>query len=351
MTLLTWLGVLFCLSQSAILSGLNLGLFARSKLELELAAGRGDQRAAKVLHMREDSNFALVTILWGNVGVNVMLALLSGSVMGGVAAFLFSTVVITIFAEIIPQSYFSRHALRVASVLHPVLRFYQILIYPVARPTAWVLDAWLGGEEIRYFPEQDVHRLLKLHMESGESDITRVEGRGARNFLELDDVPLRSEGEPLNPDSIIPLTFDQGRPRFPHVSADRDDPFVQAIARSGKSWVVLQDEATGEPGMLLRVSDFIRALLLQPDAFDPLAHCHPPIVVRDGDQLLGDQLPRIRVRPANMGDTLVGDDVILLWDESPRLISSTDILGRLLRGVGRVTPENVSPATGPGANS
>ncbi len=128
MTLLTWLGVLFCLSQSAILSGLNLGLFARSKLELELAAGRGDKRAARVLHMREDSNFALVTILWSNVGVNVMLALLSGSVMGGVAAFLFSTVVITIFAEIIPQSYFSRHALRVASVLYPVLRCYQILI-------------------------------------------------------------------------------------------------------------------------------------------------------------------------------------------------------------------------------
>ena len=47
--------------------------------------------------MRRDSNFLLTTILWGNVGVNVLLTLLSDSVLAGLAAFLFSTVVITVF--------------------------------------------------------------------------------------------------------------------------------------------------------------------------------------------------------------------------------------------------------------
>jgi len=183
---MTWLGILLCLSQSALLSGLNLGLFSISKLELQVEAKKGDSRARRILRIREDANFALATILWGNVGVNVLLALLSGSVLSGVAAFVFSTVVITVFAEIIPQSYFSRHSLRMVAMLAPVLRVYQVALYPVARLTALVLDRWLGAEGIRYFPERDLRKVIQLHMDSAASEIAYVEGQGALNFLELD---------------------------------------------------------------------------------------------------------------------------------------------------------------------
>ncbi len=342
MTLITWIGILVCLSQSAILSGLNLGLFARSKLELQVAARKGDPRARRVLHLRDDANFALVTILWGNVGVNVLLALLSGSVMGGVVAFLFSTVLITVFAEILPQSYFSRHALRVAGLLYPVLRIYQFLLYPIARPTAWVLDRWLGGEAVRYFPERDLHQLLKLHMEASESEITRAEGQGARNFLELDDIPLRDEGEPVDPASIITLKFDGERPLFPEIRPSVEDPFLASVNRTGKSWVPVVDPA-GEPRGVLRAADFTREALFAPHRFDPYRHFTRPVVVRDRNRRLGSLLARFRVRPASMGDTVVGDDVILLWDDRPRVISATDILGRLLRGVGETAEDNDLP--------
>jgi CBS domain containing-hemolysin-like protein len=174
MSLLTWLGIIFCLSQSAILSGLNLALFSLSKLELEVETKKQNIQAKQILGFRKNANFALVTILWGNVGVNVLLALLSDSVLGGVTAFLFSTVVITVFAEILPQAYFSRHALSVASLLSPVLRVYQVVLYPIARPTAWILDAWLGDEAIRYFRERDLRRVIQLHMDATESDIARM---------------------------------------------------------------------------------------------------------------------------------------------------------------------------------
>jgi len=52
---------------------------------------------------REDSNFLLTTILWGNGVINVLLILLSESVEAGIMAFLFSTFGITIFGEIIPK--------------------------------------------------------------------------------------------------------------------------------------------------------------------------------------------------------------------------------------------------------
>ncbi|OOG25171.1 Mg2+ and Co2+ transporter CorB [Thioalkalivibrio denitrificans] len=338
MDLLTWIAILLCLSQSAMLSGLNLGLFSLGTLELEVEARKGHPGAQRVLELRRDANFALVTILWGNVGVNVLLALLSGSVLGGVAAFFFSTVVITVFAEIIPQSYFTRHALRMASALAPLLRAYQYLLYPVAKPTALVLDAWLGGEGIRYFRERDLRRVIQLHMESGESDIARVEGQGALNFLELDDVPLAEEGEPVDPESVLVMNFDDGgRPQFPPIQANAGDPFLCDVNRSGKSWLVIVDPQ-GEPRMVLRAEDFIREALFAPERFSPYRHCHRPIMVRDASTKLGELLPRFRAGSAGPHDDILENDIILLWGERPRVVTGTDILGRLLRGIARAAP-------------
>ena len=153
-TLLVWIGICFCITQSAMFSGLNLAFFSLTRLRLEVEVSSGNHRACRVLRMRQDSNFLLTTILWGNVGINVLLTLLSDSVLAGVAAFLFSTVVITLFGEIVPQAYFSRNALKMASRLAPVLRFYQVLLFPVVRPSAWLLDLWLGRESIQFFREK-----------------------------------------------------------------------------------------------------------------------------------------------------------------------------------------------------
>ena len=153
MSLSIWIGIVFCVSQSAIFSGLNLAFFSLTRLRLEVEVESGNKAALRVLKMRRDSNFLLTTILWGNVGINVLLTLLSESVLAGVAAFFFSTFVITLLGEIFPQAYFSRNALRMASLLAPLLRFYQVLLYPLAKPLARLLDSWLGSEGVQYFRE------------------------------------------------------------------------------------------------------------------------------------------------------------------------------------------------------
>ena len=107
MNAVIWVGIGFCISQSAIFSGLNLAFFSISKLLLEIESKKNNKHALKIVKLREDSNFLLTTILWGNVGINVLLTLLSNSVMAGVAAFVFSTLIITFLGEIIPQAYFS----------------------------------------------------------------------------------------------------------------------------------------------------------------------------------------------------------------------------------------------------
>ncbi len=334
MLLFIWLGIFLCLSQSAMLSGLNLAFFSVSKLRLEMEAGKNNPHALRVLSLREDANFLLVTILWANVAVNVLLALLSGSVLTGVMAFLFSTVVITIVGEIIPQAYFSRHALKVASFLSPLLRFYQLLLYPVAKPTAYALDRWLGKEAIRYFEEKDLRELITLHMDSVETDIERMEGKGALNFLALDDLSLADEGEVIDPDSIINLGFEGNRPVFPEIDSSPDDQFLRQVEKSGKKWVVLLDQA-GEPRMVLNSDKFIRNALFDMGRFYPYRHCHRPIIIWDDKTPLGEVIPRLKVNPEHGEDDVIDEDIVLLWGKEKKVITGSDILGRLLRGIVR----------------
>src|ERR1041385_6788736 len=89
--LLTWLGIALCIAQSGMFAGLNLAVFSLSRLRLEIAAKAGDEDAIKVRAIRRDSNLTLSTIVWGTVATNVLLTLLSDSVLSGVAAFAFAT--------------------------------------------------------------------------------------------------------------------------------------------------------------------------------------------------------------------------------------------------------------------
>jgi CBS domain containing-hemolysin-like protein len=332
MEALIWFGIVFCVSQSAMFSGLNLAFFSISRLQLEIESKNNNPHAIKVARLRQDSNFLLTTILWGNVGINVLLTLLSHSVMAGLAAFLFSTLIITLFGEIIPQAYFSRHALKTASLLSPVLRFYQILLFPVAKTTAIALDKWLGAEALQFFKEKDFRELLKIHMDSPKTDIEVIEGKGAINFLAIDDLPIVKEGEIVEPDSIIQLSFVGEKPVFPVMELSCTDPFLKLIQSSKKKWVVLTD-SHGEPKATLNSDSFLRAALFGGSGFNPLLYCHRPIIVREERTTLGEVLPKLTVQPEHLEDDVIDKDIILFWGAQKRIITGSDIFGRLMRGI------------------
>ncbi|QDU65344.1 DUF21 domain-containing protein [Engelhardtia mirabilis] len=342
MQLLTWLGIAVCLLHSATFSGLNLALLGLGRLQLEVEAEGGNADARKVITLRRDANFLLTTILWGNVCANVLLTLLTDSVLAGAYGFLFSTFGITFFGEIVPQAWFSRKALRMGALLAPVLRVYQVLLWPVARPSAWMLDRWLGPEGMVYLRERDLRRVITKHMESEDADLAVAEGRGVLNFLALDDLPLGLEGEPVDPDSVIELPVQVDLPVIPHCEPSRDDPFVVQVERSGHKWVLLCDADRG-PLLVLDADEFVRGLFLHSETFNPYSCCHRPIVVRNRKTTIGEVLRRLRVRQENAEDDVIDEDLILLWTENERrVITGADLLGFLLRGIVPVAP--ASPA-------
>jgi len=332
--LFIWIGIGFCLTQSAIFSGLNLAFFSLTRLRLEIEAETAPSNGAqRVLAMREDSNFLLTTILWGNVGINVLLTLLSDSVMAGLISFTFSTGVITLFGEIVPQAYFSRNALRMASLLAPVLQFYKILLFPVAKPSALLLDFWLGKESVQFFAEKNITLFIRKHMEGHDNEIDHIEGTGAINFFSLDDLKVTQEGEELHTDSIVHLESSGGKLVFPTYINSPDDPFIQKINKSGEKWILLSDEY-GEPKLALDADGFLRAELFCRECEGIETYCHVPIVLRDEHANLGTLIHKLRINNEINSDSPIEKDVVIVWTANhKRIITGADILGRLLKGI------------------
>lgn len=335
MQLIIWLGIAVTVAHAAMFSGLNLAVFSVSRLRLEIEASTGNTSAATVRELRKDSNFTLATILWGGVGADVLITLLSKSVLSGVLAFLFSTVVITCLCEIAPQAYFSRHALRMAAWLAPVLRAYGLLLYPISRPTALVLDLWLGTEATRYLRERDFRALIAQHIKApGRPEVSAMEGTGALNFLELDDVQIANEGEELDPRSILTLPMRGGEPQFPAFARSPDDPFLRRVHEADKKWVIVTD-AAGKPCLALNAHRFLRDAVFAATAPDPRRYAHRPVITTEPGTPLGELVCLLRVRPRTEQDDVVDDDVILLWGPRKRIVTGADLLGRLLRGIAR----------------
>jgi len=329
---LIWGGILVCLTQSAMFSGLNLAFFGVSRLRLEVEAAGRNRHAKKVLQLRENTNFLLTTILWGNVGINVLLTLLSDSVLAGVSAFFFSTFAITFFGEIIPQAYFSRHALRMAAALSPILRFYQFLLFPLSKPTAMVLDWWLGKEGIQFYRETHMREMIQKHVEDKDSDIDWVEGVGALNFLAVDDIAIYGEGEAIDRKSCLKTPIKDGIPVFPEFSADPGNEFLQKINASAQKWVVILNE-DGHPEFVLDSDGFLRNVIFKQDKVSIFSYCHRPIIITDPAVQLGEAIGKLKVKSSHPSDDVIDQDVILLWTKEKRIITGSDILGRLLRGI------------------
>jgi CBS domain containing-hemolysin-like protein len=332
--LLNWIAIAFCITQSAIFSGLNIALFSVSMLQLEVEASKGNKGAMRILALRKDSNFLLATILWGNVGINVLLTMLTNNLLTGVSAFLFSTIAITIIGEITPQAYFSRNALKMGALLSPLITFYQYLFYPVTKPTAIILNGWLGKEGITYFRESELKNIINKHIEADEADINHVEGIGALNFFALDEVKVTQEGEIIDPDSIIKLPAKLDFPIIPEIKPTADDPFLRQIHKSGHTWVVLTNEE-GWPLLVVDADGCLRSALFESEQFDFYEHCHRPLIITKEDTTLNEAILQLKASESTdkNHDGVIEHDVLLVWGEQQRIITGADIFGRLLKGM------------------
>lgn len=329
---LVWTSIAFCIMASGIFSGLTLSLFGLGRLRLESEAEAGDTSAQKVLKLREDSNFLLSTLLWGNVSVNTLLALLTESVMSGLSAFLFTTFIITIAGEIIPQAWFSRNALYIGSKLTPLVRLFQIILYPLAKPSALLLDIWLGKEGLHFFSEDTLKALLMKHIDATDSEIEKFEGIGALNFLHMDDLEIHEEGEDIIDESVFSIPFNYDLPDFPALESGEFKDFLQKINNCPVKWIVFVDEEN-IPRLALNSDAYIKAYYSN-NLKSNYQFCHRPYVFKSSKTNLSQIATKFKVESIEIEDDIIKNDIVLLWnDKHKKIITGKDILGRLFRGI------------------
>lgn len=159
---------------SAIFSGLTLGLMGLDKTGLEIVMEGDDlinaAYAKKIYPLRKRGNLLLCTLLLGNTSVNALLSILLADWAGGILGFIVSTLLILILGEITPQAVCSRYALAIGSRAIPLVRVIVILLLPISFPLAWILDQALGAELATTYSNQEMLKLLQIHVAENAMD-------------------------------------------------------------------------------------------------------------------------------------------------------------------------------------
>jgi metal transporter CNNM len=181
--------------------------------------------------------------------------------------------------------------LLVSSKLTPVSKFYQILLFPVAKLTALTLNGWLDKEGITYYIEKQLAAIIKARIDSDDTDIAHVQGRGALNFLQIENITVFEEGERLDPDSIITMPSKLDFPILPSNGTSEFKDFIQAVNHTSHKWVLIQGEEN-EPLLMLDADGFVRSTTLENKVTDPYLFCHRPIIIWDPKCTLGEALKK-----------------------------------------------------------
>eukprot|EP00922_Rhytidocystis_sp_ex-Travisia-forbesii_P055073 GHVS01081571.1.p1 GENE.GHVS01081571.1~~GHVS01081571.1.p1 ORF type:complete len:722 (+),score=111.23 GHVS01081571.1:478-2643(+) len=203
-----------CAVGSALFSGLTLGLMTLDCVQLRMLIDQPDKTkteyifakyARRVLKVRKDGNYLLVTLLIGNVAVNSAFTILLGNMVSELVALIISVAIITLFGEIVPQAVCARHGLIIGGWMTPVVWVLEWLLFPVVKPIAVILN-WSLGEEIGSLYSKKQLKMLVDHHQNQGHIITRDEARILHGGLEF---AVKTVQEAMTPiDSVFGLDID-----------------------------------------------------------------------------------------------------------------------------------------------
>lgn len=158
---------------SGIFAGLTLGYMSLDETQLHVLSISGTPRQRKYANqikpIRQNGHLLLVTLLLANMIVNESLPVISDPILGGgVQSVIVSTILIVIFAEIIPQSVCTRHGLYIGAKMVPFVRVLLWTLGIIAWPIAKVLEFTLGPHHGIIYRRAELKELIALHSSIGE---------------------------------------------------------------------------------------------------------------------------------------------------------------------------------------
>jgi Mg2+/Co2+ transporter CorB len=326
--------IVFLIAASAFFNMSETGLTAASRARMHAMEQEGDTKAGLVNKLLSSPEKMIGAVLLGNTLVDVLAASLASALairlvgeVGVVYATGVVTILIVIFAAVLPKTYALAYSDNVALLVAPIMRVIIIVLSPATRAIEFVVR-WI----LKFTPssKDDEANILAAHEEiRGTIDLQTKEGTVARHDANMLGGVL-DLGELQVADVMVHRTKME--------TFDIDDPaqrIIDEILRSQYSRVPLwKDEPENIVG-ILHTKDLLSALARvswDVTKLDLMSFAAEPWFVPDTTSLK-DQLSQFLKRKAQMA--LVVDE----YGEVQGLVTLEDILEEI---VGQITDEHDS---------
>lgn len=148
---------------SAFFSGSETALTAASRGKLHSLADKGSSGAAAALKVTEDSERLIGAVLLGNNLVNILAAALATSLFtrqfgdSGVAlATLVMTILVLVFAEVLPKTYAITNPETAATRVSPVISLLVLVLSPIVTAVRWYVRLTLRAFGVTIDPDSSI---------------------------------------------------------------------------------------------------------------------------------------------------------------------------------------------------
>ena len=170
--------ILLLILASAFFSSAETALTAASDARMRQLAGKGNRRAKLVERLRDDREGLIGSILIGNNAVNVIASALATSVFisvlddsGVLWATVTMTVVLVVFAEVVPKTYALNNSDKYALVIAPPVRAVVIILSPLSIALRMLANGLIGTRRDQEADrEEELRGMIELHGADGDAD-------------------------------------------------------------------------------------------------------------------------------------------------------------------------------------
>jgi Mg2+/Co2+ transporter CorB len=256
---LSFLVVIILIIISGVFSAAETGVTAASKARIHRLARDGSKRARLVEKLIEDKESLIGSALLGNNLVNTLAGALTTYVLteafGGYGVLIATaviTILVLIFAEVLPKTYAITRPDRVAILLGPFLGIVTRILNPIIRTVQWVVRSTLRlfgidvSEDLSYLSShEEVRGVIDLH--TTEGGLGREHQQQLGSILDMDEVTVE--------DVMI------HRKKIEMIDANLPpQAIVRAVVRSSHTRLPLYRDDTDNIIGVLHAKDVLRAL-------------------------------------------------------------------------------------------
>ncbi len=196
------LAVLLLMMASAFTSGTETAMTAASRARIHRLAAEGNHRARLAKRLLARKETLIGSLLLGNNLFNVLATALAADVLiklGGEAGIIYATLIMTVlvvvFAEVLPKTYAIRNPERSALTAAPVANLLVLMLAPVTKLVQWLINGAFRLVGVRAQPDlwssatEALRGAIEMHAEQGTMEKQERDMLGG--ILDLADVEVR----------------------------------------------------------------------------------------------------------------------------------------------------------------